>query len=452
MSKLIIGHTTDKTVKVWVRASERWPVAIVQLFDQAERKMGTPKIKLTAESEFFTHVFELNGLSPNGTYKVKLYFAKDVDASHEEWIRHEYTEGNFTAFPSSGNHCRFVFGSCNLHTLDWIDKPDKAWIQISKVAKLNQANFMLHCGDQIYADIPFRSKPSLKHYRKKYLDAWDNCIPAKRVLTELPHYMILDDHEITNNYAQDMKFRNKDPNALANFAMKVYWEFQHSHNPDTSDDPYQYDYTFKNGDIQFFVMDTRYRRNSTARGSVGQMIDEKQQGRLFEWLIKHKNKVKFIVSSVPFVGVIKDDNDDKWCSKPYQDQRNEIISFIHENKIQRTCFLTGDMHNSYHAKLTVTDNTRNTYIHELMSSPINQITPNTNLDSRYATKSSGKNHWQLPSGHQVVSRITRNSFYGNHSNITAVEVVDTQTIKYKVYRTSNQSSAPAKRGSFNLLS
>jgi len=450
MSRLIIGHTTHQSVKIWARAFKRWPVAIIQIFDKANRRYGNVQKHLTDSGEFHTHVFKVTGLNDDTSYKVKLYFAKNLESDSDEWIRTEYTEGHFTTFKSTGSAFSFVFGSCNLHSMGWFERPDRAWLQMSKIAQHNKASFMLHCGDQIYADIPLKPPSNFDHFRDKYLDAWDDCIPAKKFLTELPHYMILDDHEIINNYTQDMQLRNRDPQTLANFAMKVYWEFQHSHNPDTPDQPYQYDYTFSNGTVQFFVMDTRYNRISSKSDQNNQMIDEAQKQRLFNWLESHRDQIKFIVSSVPFVGVVLDDNNDKWCSTSYKDQRDDILSFIHHNQLKKICFLTGDMHNSYLAELEIKDENKQTLIHELMSSPINQITPNVELNKRYANGPSGKNHWSLKQGEKVKSKIIKSSFYGNHSNVTVVEVEDEESIRYRVYRTSENMMQPVKRGQFKL--
>ncbi|MGI0119959.1 hypothetical protein [Zooshikella sp. RANM57] len=71
-----------------------------------------------------------------------------------------------------------------------IKNPDKPWSRISELAAAKKARFMIHCGDQIYADIPFSPQPA--------------------------QYMILDDHEITNNFDQDMTFNSQDHVAQRN--------------------------------------------------------------------------------------------------------------------------------------------------------------------------------------------------------------------------------------------
>ena len=146
-------------------------------------------------------------------------------------------------------------------------------MRVSKIAKETQARFMMHCGDQIYADIPPPLIVSVDHYRRKYLDAWKDCAPARAVLTELPHYMILDDHEIDNDFDRSASATNS---ILLNAAMKAYWEFQHQHNPDTPGSPRRYYYTFRCGCARFFVMDTRFERENKKMIGLKQMSDLKQ--------------------------------------------------------------------------------------------------------------------------------------------------------------------------------
>lgn len=439
MARLILGHTTHNSIKVWFRASERWPAAFVEILDGNDQPVAAKKV-LTEPDEFFCAVVEFSQLQPSTSYRVKLSFAKARSASPDERIRDAYTEGRFTTYPQPGAGApfKFLFGSCNLHSLGLFEKPDKSWMRISQIAHDNKANFMLHCGDQIYADVPFNPPTDINHYRSKYLDAWENCVPARRVLTELPHYMILDDHEITNNFDRSMDGRNRDMDALLRVAMKAYWEFQHSHNPSTANGPYEYHYKFDCSDASFFVLDTRYHRNS----SIGRMLDENQETDLLRWIGQSPKKLKFIVSGVPFVGETIREGNDKWCDIAFSSQRERILQCILDVGANNVVFLTGDMHNSYHATLDIKHDERSLRIHELMSSPINQITPKTRLgDVFHATRDR-----VLPSGLQIHSEIDPMSFYGDHSNIMSVSVSferQAPNIAYQIFRTTKNEIGPA---------
>lgn len=436
MPRLILGHTTDTSAKVWVRASSRWPVAFVQLINPANNKKLAEFSISTQESEFFTAVHEFTALAADTDYKIKVAFGKTLKDPADARVREAYAEGRFKTFPKTNKQpFTFLLGSCNLHSLGILERPDQSWITISRVAAKTQARFMIHAGDQIYADIPLKPEASLEHYRDKYLDAWDDCIPAKKALTELPHYMILDDHEIINNYENG---RGGLGSTLPRIALKAYWEFQHSHNPVTLGTPDQYYYAFSYGDVQFFVLDTRTSRIS----GLKQMIDDKQLQSLLAWMSQHKNNTKFIVTSVPFVGAVKNPEQDKWCDPAFMVQREKILEHILKKGISDVVFLTGDMHTSYCADMEISDSSGNkTVIHELMSSPINQFTPSLPLEFYYESPKT-----ETSDGLQYKSTIRKNTFYGAHSNVMSITVASGQPIEFSIFRTTEDSIKPALKG------
>ena len=442
MPRLILGHTTNNSIKIWVRGSERWPVAFIDVLDSANRRTkSTRKIQLDVD-DFYTYVAKWDGLGAGSSYQVKVSFGKSTNDTEEYRIRDAYTHGRFRTFPSDNRNSKFSFllGSCNLHSLGLIKNPDEVWLRVSQVAKDNDSKFMIHCGDQIYADIPFRPVADPAHYRNKYLDAWGDCRSMQKFLTESPHYMILDDHEITNNFHRGLDKGDEDYESLMRVAMKVYYEFQHKHNPDTVVSPRQYNYKFNYGNNQFYAMDTRFWREQQS----GQIINEEQMKDFKEWLLTNKAKNKFVISSVPFIGQVKSPKKDKWCDPIYKRQRDEIIDHIADHAIGKMVFLTGDMHNSYHAKMSIVKGVKKIVIHELMSSPLNQFTPDVELDNVYISPYTSA----TLNGVTFESKITPSKFYGNHSNVMAVEVEGAQ-IKYRVYRTRKEPSV-AKRGSFIL--
>lgn len=437
MPRLILGHTTENSIKIWVRGSERWPVAFVDVEESNGQQVGRTRSVVLSGEEYFTGVVKWTGLRPNREYRANVRFGKAPGTPPPERVREAYTTGRFRTFPLPNSRRAFTFllGSCNLHSLGWFEKPDKAWIRISNVASEVDASFMLHCGDQIYADVPLPPRQSVDHYRDKYLDAWEDCRPAQRVLTELPHYMILDDHEITNNYNRDLKDASDN---RARMALKAYYEFQHKHNPDTSGDRWRYNYTFNYGASQFFVMDTRTHRSP----DESEMVDGQQLTSLLRWMKRHSTKMKFIVTSVPFVGQVRRPKEDKWCDVAYAEQRERILRHIVRNGIGKVVFLTGDMHTSYHAEMTIADGDRTARIHEIMSSPINQITPNLDVDDHYEPV----HQETTQSGLVLNSQIHERSFYGSHSNVVAIDV-DGDSIRYRTYRTTANEAA-ARVGRF----
>lgn len=425
MPHLILGHTTTDSVRIWTRAIARWPVVFVEVLDAGDNVVWQSERIMTDPDHFHIAVVECIGLQPGQNYRVKLYLLKTT-APDSERIRQQYCEGNFRTFETGA--FSFVFGSCNLHSMGLIARPDRTWTRISRIAASAKAKFMLHCGDQIYADIPLPPKPSLSHYRSKYIDAWMDCVPAQRVLTELPHYMILDDHEIDNDFDLDSQKSMRNRESLQDIASQVYWEFQHSHNPPTPKGRYYYG--FSCGDSKFFVLDARTNRSRSAH----LILDSEQEGALKAWLLEHRNDMKFVVSSVPFVSVPRRGRDDKWNGRYFLEQRNRILRHMLENQIRHVVFLTGDMHNSLHSTLDV--NGSELQIHELMSSPINQITPDKDVGERYVL-----NNTDHADGITLHSRIDPASYYGR-SNVMVVHVNGFQ-VSYEIHRTTGPEAGPA---------
>ena len=114
-----------------------------------------------------------------------------------------------------------------------------------------------------------------------------------------------------------------------------------------------------------------------------------------EWLEFHKNSLKFVITSVPFLAemvyeknriYMDQSRQDKWSGDRYDKQRKEILRTICEKGIQKTVFLVGDVHCSYHATLDIEPDIKSrkngnyvgnqpqrVTLHELSCSPIYQV-------------------------------------------------------------------------------
>ena len=89
-------------------------------------------------------------------------------------------------------------------------------------------------GDQIYADmlnrhIPFGLADTEKEFRERYLTAF-GAPNTRRLLRTIPQYMILDDHEIEDNWVQG-RVKDSDKRTLFNLAISAYRSYQWSHCP-----------------------------------------------------------------------------------------------------------------------------------------------------------------------------------------------------------------------------
>ena len=447
---LIIGHAGSNQARIWVRGSPDHPVAYLEYEKEGGANEETAGPLRLEERHDFTGVFRLDDLAPSTGYRCRVLFAASADSPPAERRRPRSGSGAFVTAPPDDidSELCFLLGSCNFHTLGIVSSPDPAFERIGRIIKAQQANFMIHCGDQIYSDIPLTAIPvfnlGIEQYRSKYVDAWGDSVPTSNVLRMIPHYMVLDDHEIVNNFANDIElfFGLIDVDRLKDVAVKAYREYQHLHNPQTYGHDVLY-YHFSYGRNRFFVMDTRTERYQ--KTSPTQMISEDQLERFLAWMTEHPQDVKFVVSSVPFVADLKFHNDDKWCSPSFSPQRERIIRFIADNDIRNVIFLTGDMHNSYHASMKVSDGGQEkAIIHELMSSPINQL------------GKSPLSAYRSPAGPMRIegSRISYttaievDTFYRKHSNIMCIQVRD-GSVHFELFRTKSDKPTGIA-GSFPL--
>ena len=118
------------------------------------------------------------------------------------------------------------------------------------------------------------------------------------------------------------------------------------------------------------------------------MIGSEQMRQFEEWLEEHRDKLKFVVSSVPFVAQVRASSDegrafdkskpgeasrDKWSGKSFREQRESLIDFIHDRRIRKLVFLAGDMHCCYHATMRIGPAFDCSTIHELGGGPIYQL-------------------------------------------------------------------------------
>jgi hypothetical protein len=281
--------------------------------------------------------------------------------------------------------------------------------------------FTIHAGDVIYYDFPNGSRrPQLDGYREAYRESWFEDRFQRWFLAQGPQYMTLDDHEIVDQFACDELGGSDDanrptPRQYLEAALPAYMEYVHSRHPDGS-----FFYDFHHGAAQFFVMDTRTGRR---RRSDSQMIDDVQMKGFKSWLTRHKNDLKFVVSSVPFVAELTPaadsmEADDKWCGRTFRWQRDEIIDFIKREGIEHVVFLVGDMHCAYHASMSIGTGHRwlRQTIHELAGGPINQLDLSERtqfIEASLITR--GRTPYQ----------IRMHQFHGNASAVMHIQVTNT---------------------------
>lgn len=461
----IVGHTTDTTARIWIRAADpaddraqldenRRTIGVIGILDDGKigvawyfrlnrefdrtgtfvlgsdvqlgyypptdfsteqeivvadtlnKNVPATPLKPSTEYTVLVGVLTVDDPTPNSSRTQDLNLIAtlpDITAIRDDLLKLDRAkcEATFRTFPSSdrpADSLVFLLGSCRYPGLLWkIKEADQIFGPMAAhfTDKFGQpACFTMMCGDQIYADMLNRFIPILRaerydEFQERYVTAY-SAQNLHNLLRQSSTYMILDDHEIEDNWTQDRLKGDPGKHMVFNFAITAYMNYQWSHSP-RSWGRLLY-YSFDCGGYPFFVLDTRTQRykNSSDRAQDSGLrdnhmlgyptIDEHHPGqmrRLKDWLSQQQkdrgNVPKFIVSSSVFVPNAMDerinetktknldyllyqanghnrDDSDSWPAFPQT--RKDLLDHVVDENIQNVVFLSGDIHCSNVAEIT----------------------------------------------------------------------------------------------------
>jgi len=475
----IVGHTTDTTCRVWIRADDpndektkldenrrtvgvigvvsksgdidqAWYFRLRREFDRtgtfvvgSDVQLGFHEDDYKAQNKAIPKKLPKEAvpfkLAPDSDYTVRLgTLAIDDPMPNDEtlpdWqliqrlpdidkISHELLEfdarvceAKFRTFPKADPKkveakMSFLLGSCRYPGLGFkIKEADRIFDPMADhfaPAPDNKfgdpARFTMMCGDQIYADllnkaIPIGRADTFGEFQERYITAYGGT-NLRKLMRNSTTYMILDDHEIEDNWTQD-RISDTGKHQLFNWAIGAYQSYQWSHGPHgpLNAERLLY-YKFECAGYPVFVLDTRTQRfkddrpglldnHLLGRPSLDPVNHPGQLQRLKDWLSEQqkdrKNVPKFIVTSSVFAPNAMDeriapdtdswfgflqppegpmtpaekvfklnakrrDDSDSWPAYPVT--RLELLQHIVKNKIQNVVFLSGDIHCSNVAEI-----------------------------------------------------------------------------------------------------
>ena len=306
----------------------------------------------------------INGLASGTRYEFQSGWVGGEQDESLDW--HEITIGRFKTDQPDAAETRFLFGSCcyrfvGLDGKIQDDRADKIFAEMTALAAEKKPEFVLFGGDQVYADSmhSLGAAENREEFFSLYRESFSQPHLA-RLLRESASYMILDDHEIENNWparADASRWTNKYPAAI-----KAYQIYQASHSPAAplnavgtylDRDPDKFWYTFSRGPADFFVMDVRTERVLSRWPWQRQLISHAQEAAFRQWLDHEPERVKVLVSSVvmfpeqrrPFRGK------DAW--EGFRHQRQRLLQAMADSPSQKLVVLSGDVHASLYANLTL---------------------------------------------------------------------------------------------------
>lgn len=247
---------------------------------------------------------------------------------------------------------RFALASCRYPggALDRT-RADAVFGAIGRLDPAPSALFLV--GDQIYADATagaFDPKDRRERFYEAYREAW-TAENARDVLSRIPVYMAMDDHEAGNDWHPEDELAT-EPLAMHREGLNAFRQYQWLHGPGNKGQrkarpPEREDfwYHFELEGMPFFVCDTR-----SGRGGRTEMLDAAQFKALTDWLKslvgKYDDKPKFIVSSSVVVPFTSDSQralrSDGWDG--FSSQMGALFKEIARLDLDSVVFLCGDSH------------------------------------------------------------------------------------------------------------
>ncbi len=375
----IVGHTTTDATRIWLRGDVsrreggyRRAFGAVRIRALGARQWGAPVFTKLQPHFDATGICVMQGLAAAteheyqaGWFHAERELTELRPAMPLDWSV-AATGGVRTTPATSDVPRRYVVGSCRylLRMFDgalFDERGDKTFRSIlaQHEAPDGRLDGLVMLGDQIYADDLglFGAERSVDDYLARYRLVFGQQA-LRRLMSLVPSYMILDDHEIEDNWPN--RATSRDRVTLYPAAIHAYQVYQASHSPlfglssasRVDGTPTRFWYTFNDGCCDWFVMDTRTERRYRGGPDEDRMLDDRQFAALLDWLGDSSGRVKLIASSVPFFPDVEGDGSDKWTG--FRRQRAEILDHIFRRKVPRVVFVSGDVHCSFVAELTAT--------------------------------------------------------------------------------------------------
>lgn len=384
----IIGHTTTNHARIFLRGDTQKDAAVfagIRYRRSGEERWTKGVFTRLRTQRDMSDVIALNDLHEDTEYEYQTGWLSPMSPVHTvdtvqelplQWPREVYRFRTRSSKPTLPR--AYIVGSCRYlrMTAGIPSAPqlgDRIFASISRLAA--QANppisATLMTGDQIYVDDLNRFAPDRDYQQilSKYRTAFAQP-NINKLMSNTATYMILDDHEIEDNWPAN---KNKNDDYLYKNAMDAYELYQASHSPahgllangQVNPQLQQYWYQFAEGDIEWFVTDSRTRRDLSADNR--RILDKEQEEALLKWLIHSPARVKFVVTSVMFYPDRKSLGDDAW--KAFPEQRLRLLETIRTQRIPNVFIISGDVHGSLTSRLTHSEDP-DFEVHTIVSSPL----------------------------------------------------------------------------------
>jgi alkaline phosphatase D len=373
----IVGYTTPDATRIWLRGElhrtadgYRRAFGVARIRAVGSRAWGPPVFTKLQPHFDMTGICVLGGLATGSAHEYQAgWFFSDKELTDcgptmpLDWSA-AGTGAVTTAAPPGATPRRYAVGSCRyLMRLFggalFDERGDKTFRTILEQHETPEGRLdaLVMLGDQIYADDlgPVGADRSIDDYLSRYRMVFGQP-HLRKLMSRLPNYMILDDHEIENDWPKHATSRDRQTTYPA--AIHAYQVYQASHSPlfalsperRVDGVPDRLWYSFRDGCCDWFVMDTRTERRYHGGPDKDRMLNDVQMNALLAWLADGSGQVKVIASAIPLFPDVVGEADDKWAG--FRAQRAAILGHIFAKKVPKVVVLSGDLHCSFVAELT----------------------------------------------------------------------------------------------------
>ena len=244
----IVGETTPNRARIWGRGQAN----VIE--DQPRRCFGVIRHRPATKTAWsdpvvfkmnpnfdMTGVAVLDGLKSTTqyVYQIGFFFSEgeltETTINEPEW--EDAHEASFlTASDKATQPRTLVIGSCRYLLKTFLgqffdDRGDKTFRSILRqIEKGQDVHQLIMMGDQIYADdlSAFNPDKTIEQFYERYRAVFGQEY-IRKLMSQTPTYMTLDDHEIEDNWPR--KADEKDWKTLFPHAIHAYQTYQLSHSP-----------------------------------------------------------------------------------------------------------------------------------------------------------------------------------------------------------------------------
>lgn len=336
-----LGGMPDKNIRV------EWEVAEDEQFKRVVKQGTEVAMQELAHS---VHA-EVHGLRPGMEYYYRFKAGNEISPV-----------GRTKTAPAWGAHVNslsFAFASCQA----WVGGRYAAYRDMAQ----QDLDFVLHLGDYIYEK---RDTATLADFRNQHA-LYKTSPDLQQAHAAFPFIVTFDDHEIENNWANDIsqpdgEESNQNFLALRAAAFQAYYEhlpLRLRSKPHGSDMILYRQFTYGNL-ADFNVLDTRqYRDDQLRDGFPSAPLDPEAQSpartmmgsKQEQWLMKNLEQSKArwnVIAQQTIMAQFDYDpgsgisvNHDQWDG--YAAERDRILTFIQQHRPSNPIVLAGDWHSSW---------------------------------------------------------------------------------------------------------